>query len=476
MKRRRQGKGWSIEQLFFGLLVAATLYLLLVDGFLRLKTGHKNLTVLRDVFPALVLLVGLAHMATSPGTRLWRFPMAGLVLAWVLCTVVQLWNPSTTGVFRGAQALKPHLEFVPFFFAAAVALTTRRRLTTLMLVIVCAGAVNGAVSLYQSQLTPEQMSSWGPGYKTLITDDNPRAFADNSGVERVRPPALGSDAGFGGILGMLALPCALGLALVEARTRRWLAVATVPLLLTAVVASQTRAGVVAAAVASLAFLLILSLRRGGFRVLVTAALIGLAAIYAGNELVSGRVTTDRYSTIAPADLVGTYSSARGGGLALVGKIAAKYPLGAGLGTGGPATHSGSSLNAGKVSAETEFNYVTAETGVIGLLVMALLFLTTAGRSLRLARRPLDRALAPLFCAIFAGISGMILLWFAGPVTSAPPISALFWIYAGITAAWVHRSRRAGSAGHAAWAPTSQREPAPVQRARATAGVASSVSS
>jgi hypothetical protein len=442
MSRRRLG--WSIEQLCFALLISGLLYLLLLDGFIRLKTGHADLTVVRDVFPALLLFLGVAHVAAAPGKRPWRVPMAGFVVAWVACTIVQVYNPNTISVARGAQALKPHLEFVPFFFACAIAVTTRRRLSTLVLVIACAGAINGAVSLYQSQLSPAQLGAWGPGYQRLIVGDNPRAFKDDSGTERVRPPALGSEAGFGGILGVLALPCGIALALVERRGRRALAIATLPFLITAVVSSQTRAGVVAAVVSTVAFFLVLSLRKGGIRVIATVGLVGLLGVYAGNELITGRVTTDRYSTIAPSKLVNTYSEDRGGSLALIGIDMVKYPLGAGLGTGGPGSISGASANAGKISTENEITYVIAEAGVFGLMVMLLLLISTIRRTFKLARRPRDPSMVPIFCAVFGGLIGMVVLWFAGPVTAGPPVSSMFWIYAGLAGVWPQRLRRPAS--------------------------------
>ena len=207
----------SFQQLLFVLLLVCFAYSLLLDGYLRLSTGDDSLRIVRDLPPAALIAMLIVHGALHR-ERMPRLPMLGLVSAFTLVVLVQIFHPAEVSLFKGVQALRPHLEFVVLFLAAAIALKDDRRLEHLLLLLACCGAINGAVGLAQSQLTPEQLASWGPGYQQLAiqdsasqTGDVARVFTDNEGTVRLRPPALGTDAGFGATVGMISLSAALAL-------------------------------------------------------------------------------------------------------------------------------------------------------------------------------------------------------------------------------------------------------------------------
>ena len=78
-------------------------------------------------------------------------------------------------------------------------------------------SANGVVSAYQTRLSPGQLASWGPGYRALVQPTTvgkkgsiARTYS-SEGEARVRPLGLGADSGFGGGVGVIALPCCLAL-------------------------------------------------------------------------------------------------------------------------------------------------------------------------------------------------------------------------------------------------------------------------
>ena len=131
---------------------------------------------------------------------------------------------------------------------------------------------NGVVSLYQTKLGPGQLASWGPGYKELVFGSvqqgqkgglAARTYS-SEGVARVRPPGLGKDSGFGGGVGVIALPCSLALIAIGGRRKRAIGVILCIGALLAVATGLGRLQVVGAVIAVLG-LVLLSLSAGGRR-------------------------------------------------------------------------------------------------------------------------------------------------------------------------------------------------------------------
>ncbi|MGI8801383.1 MAG: hypothetical protein ACR2KV_04310 [Solirubrobacteraceae bacterium] len=417
-------------------LLASLAYVFLLDGYVRLRTGSSSLTLLRDVLPGGVALLGLAVLCVRH-TKLQRGPLFGLVATFAAVAFVEVLNPDTVSIKLGLEALRQHLEFVPIFFIAFAVMRSEARLRGLALLMVVAAAANGIVGVIQSQLTLDQFAGLGTGYRTLITEStvpgavhNARVFFDATGHRTLRPPALGGDFGFGGVLGMCALPFALALILAPSRrAHRWAGILALPLTAAAVVSSQTRAAVIAAVAAIVAFLWFAARER---TLIVPAVVtVGLGVVVVA---LSG-INLGRYDSITPTQVGSTFGAQRGGSFDLIPTYAAKYPLGAGLGTAGPAARLHSSVNTGKLSGENAFTFLTLELGIPGLVCGFALFAIALRRGARLARsRSLGSARLYL-AAVSASLVGCSVLWFAGGVTAAPPGAPFVWLAFGVVAAW-----------------------------------------
>lgn len=440
--------------LTLGVLV---LYLGLLDGYLKLKTGAQIATLGRDLLLYAIALGFLARVMQRHERLSWP-PLTALVAAFVLLTVVQVFNPGSGGLGGAIAALRPHLEFVPLFVLAYMTVTTKRRLFALLLILAIVGAANGAVSLMQFNLTPEELSAWGPGYAERIDgsgDVSGRTFSDAAGEARVRPFGLGADSGGGGIAGLLALPAAL--ALIGLIGRRREALVALPLLAgigLAIITSQGRGILIAAIGALLAYAMLTMLSRRLVPTLVGILMVGLVISLTSSALSEKREAgaLSRYETITPTNVSKTTQKERGSSIALAPSYAVKYPLGAGLGSVGPAySVSGASSTTG-VNGETEFNFLIVEIGVLGAaaflaFVVSLLRISATG-----IRRVADAETRLLLAALAAPIFAIAVLFVSGPASSGVPAGPYLWGAGGVLLYWlrpaarVAATRRANAAG------------------------------
>lgn len=422
--------------LYLGIL-ASFAYLTLGDGSLRLLTGDDRLRVVRDVIPILMILAGLQYLvARRPAIP--KVPLLGGLVLLLALVAVQVLNPANISTRGTILAMRPHVEWIPFFVFGFVALRSAARLEGLAVVLIICASVNAGVTLVQSGLTPQQLGSWGPGYSELVGSDdelNPvaaaRVYVDDSGEERVRPPGLGADGGTSGILGMIAVPLALAVFLgTTTRWRRQLALGALPLLVAGVLASQVRIGVVATVAATLVFFALIPRRPS---VGVSPRALGVvAAALAAVVLVSLQgIDLQRLDSISPDQLVSSATSERGTSFGLAGEYLVKYPFGAGLGTAGPGSVTRASRNAGELSGENSFAYLIVEVGVPGLVLIMYLLGVTFVRGRRAIRAAGARDLQVMLAGYVAFLGGCGILWFGGGVTAGPPLATLIWTVAGV---------------------------------------------
>jgi hypothetical protein len=426
-------------------LAILMLYLGLLDGYLKLRTGSRVMTLGRDaLFYSIV--IGLLIRMTIRHDRIRVPPFAGHVLAFVLLVVVQIANPADANLHTSLSGLRPHLEWVPLFVIGFLVLRDLRRLRFFFILLLLMGCVNGFVGLVQFNLSPQQLAGWGSGYSHLVLGTGnfvggARNFADSTGVVRVRPPALGSDEGFGGVLAMLAIPGGLALVGFASSGRlRVVALLGIGGLSIGVVTSQARSVAVAAVAAVVAYgLLSARSRQRGVAIVSIAA--GLAMFYV---LVSAFVSSnasgafERFGSIAPSQLAGSYSAARGSSLAVIPAYIGQIPLGGGLGRTGPAAVVATGGASG-FNAETEFSYLIVETGVPGMLMLFALTIRLLMASLRIIPRVEDPETRAMIAALAAPLFSILGLWFVSTTSATTPLAPYFWLTAGGLAYWLTES-------------------------------------
>lgn len=429
-------------------LAVLGLYLGLLDGFLKLSISSSFVTLGRD-FLLYGIVLGFLARAALKGQTLARPPLVGWVLAYTAIVLVQLFNPGNAGIGHSLSALRPHLEFVPlFFFGYAVMRTTQNLRRFFVILLVCASA-NGIVSVVQSGLTPEQLSSWGPGYSARINgtgDVSSRTFADSSGLDRVRPFGLGSDSGAGAVLGLVSLGAALAFLVLIARSginKFALLLAIGPPL--SIIAGQSRTSVVAGIVVVLVFVLLSTSAR--FLVpTVAAVLLGIALTWGAVSVVSsdGSGVFDRYKTITPSELAATTQQSRGKSLARIPGMITTHPLGAGIGFVGPAgglLSDKQTKSTDVVNGETGPTFLLSELGIPGLVTLLGFTFVLLLSAARWVRR-MQGEQRVLLAGVAAGIAGILTTWVSGASMAVSPSSPYFWFAAGILAYWLPLTREA----------------------------------
>jgi hypothetical protein len=424
------------------------IYLGLFDGVVKLTTNSSVATLGRDALLYAITLGAIARLIVRR-TAVTVPPLALGVIAWLLIAVAQIFNPADLSIGHAVASIRQHIEFVPLFFFGYALMRKERRFTVFFALLIVVAAINAIVALIQTHLTPAQLASWGPGYAGLVNGTatiSSRLFVVN-GVAHIRPPALGSDFGFAGGLAVLALPCALAMIADTRRIGRLAAVAWIglPFLILGVVTSEARSDVVSSVIVVLTLALLTIDARRGLAVLATLLVAGAVTFAIVGQLQGSTATSaNRYSSIAPTKVISTTLDYRSSTLALIPKYAVRYPLGAGMGSVGPAGGSsvgGATTN--ELDAESEFTFLEIELGLPGLLVM--LALTIGGivlgvRLRRLADPQIQRPLMVLTAVLIA----LLASWIIGIVSASTPPAPFFWFATGVIAYW-YRELRSGRA-------------------------------
>jgi hypothetical protein len=441
-------------------VLVLALYLGLLDGPVKLGSGsHEAGSVMRDVLIFSVAIGALLRMIAQH-KRIRLPPLSAWVLGFVGAVLIEAFNPKTHGLVKSLGGFRQQLEWVPFFFFAYAVMRSKRRFRRLFIVLGVLALANGVVSTYQTRLSPTQLASWGPGYKNLVFGNQAagqkgglsgRTFG-SEGESHVRPPGLGSDAGFSGGVGVLALPATLALIATGRGRRRWL---YVPLCLGAIVAVATGLGrlqVVGAVVAVLTFtLLSFSAGRRVTRPLAALLAVIILAIPLGAVFVSSSPngTFARYASLGE----GSTKDSKVTTLAHLPAQLETAPFGVGLGTVGAASGFGGKvtelIDGHGVSSETQYNFVADELGIVGLVLWIAFSLSVILLVVRRLRSVADLELRLDLAAVFATFIAFTIMGLSGPTMTSAAFGPFFWGAAGIAAYWLTgrgRRFRAATAG------------------------------
>ena len=165
-------------------LAVLALYLGLLDGFLKLKTGSSVATLGRDVLMYSIAAGALARLALRREPL--RIPKLTVpIVVWVIICFAEVLNPVVPSMTHALAGVRQHVEFVPLFFLGYAVMRSERRLMGLLILLIVVAAANGIVALLQSQLSLAQLASWGPGFARLVYGTSvvtARTFYDATGA------------------------------------------------------------------------------------------------------------------------------------------------------------------------------------------------------------------------------------------------------------------------------------------------------
>jgi hypothetical protein len=438
-------------------VMVAALYLGLLEGPVKLGTGgHEIASAVRDVVIIAVAAGAFMRLVASK-QEIKLPPLSAWALAWIVLVLIEAFNPHTHGIKKILGGYRQQLEWVPFFFFGYALMRSKLRFRQFFLILGVIALANGIVSTYQTRLTPQQLASWGPGYRELALGTQlpgeksgiqARAFI-SEGQARVRPPGLGTDAGFSGGVGVVALPALLALLATHKRRRRWPIVVLILGALAGIITGEGRLQVVGAVISVLLFTAI-SFSAGKKVGRPLAAILGvlLLAIPLGSVFVNalGSGTFGRYASISPGSLGSSTKDTKIQSLEQIPNVVAKYPFGTGLGSVGAAVSFGGrqeeeGIGAHTVSAETSYNFILDEVGLPGLVLYVALTLRLLFIGLGGLRRISDIDLRLYLGAMISTLLGLTLMGFSGTTMSSPAFATYFWFTAGTFAYWFFDHRR-----------------------------------
>jgi hypothetical protein len=429
-------------------LAVVMLYLGLLDGYLKLASNSNLVTFVRDGL-LFAIVIGLLVRATIRRERLPLPPLSGWVVAFIVLVFLQLANPQAGTFVHSLAGVRQHLEFVPLFFLTYAFVRTTKALRGFVILLAVIAAANGIAGYVQLRESPKQFAAWGPGYAERVVGTGAftgggRTFATSVPGQTggTRPFGLGSDSGDGGLFGVLAFCGILALAAFSTRRRDQLfAVAMALGAVLAIISSQDRGVIVSGVITLLAFGVLTAASRNRMRSVLGLALAALASVLVIQAIV-GSVGSGglRYQGLGPSSIVQTTSKARGKSLASIPHNLVTYPFGAGLATAGPASgaaHGASRLTVnGNIDTETEFSFLTVETGIAGMLVLTGFTITLLVLGIRRIRQEPDREARVLLAAIVAPVAGILALYFSSDPTVSVPTGPYLWAVAGILSYWL----------------------------------------
>ncbi len=430
-------------------VTVVVLYLALLDGPVKLGLGTGELSHgLRNVLILAICLGMVLRMFVNREPLKWP-PLIGWVAAFVGLVVIEAFNPKTHGFLHVIGGFRQQLQWVPFFFFGYLLMRSKRRMRQMFIILGVCALANGVVAAYQTELSPAQLASWGPGYRSIFQPTTVGHKAgqarvyESEGEARTRPLGLGSDSGFSGGLGLVALPGCLALLATWRSRRRWVAAMLALGAMLGVVTGLGRLQVVGAVLGVLAFAGLASL--GGRRVTralgATLAVVVLA-IPSGALLASvvRNGTFKRYESITNSSAVSTIPSHKSNSWEKIPSFLAKAPLGVGLGTVGAVSGFGGRVTelveGHGVSAETQYNFVADELGAPGLLLWIALSIYIVALAVRAIPKIKDGELVIMLAGIFGPFVALILTGFSGPFMTSSAHGPYFWFVIGVAAYWL----------------------------------------
>jgi len=162
------------------------------------------------------------------------------------------------------------------------------------------------------------------------------------------------------------------------------------------------------------------------------ALVGIQTVIG-----SAASSTFRYDGLGAKNIINTTAHARPGNSTAILTALTTYPFGAGLGTGGPASGSpGGTDLVYTVNTESEFSFLTAETGIAGMLLLIGFTLSLIVLGATRIRHEPDREARLLLAALIAPIAGMLALFYPSGGTASIPFGPYLWAIGGIVAYWL----------------------------------------
>jgi len=424
------------------------LYLGLLDGPVKDLTVNVFTSGLRDLL-IIAIVVGMLMRLAASRRPVTLPPLSRWVIAFVAFALIEAFNPETVSFLKTLGGWRQNLEWVPFFFFGYLLLRSKDRVRNAFILIGWIALANGIAGAIQSRMSPAEIASWGPGYHTLAYGGPGGLTARTyiaEGVARLRPPALGADAGFGGGVGSLALPMLLALLATGGSLRRRLLVALFCAgAVLGVGSSASRTSTVVAVVSVITFGAVAVVGR----VQISRALLGFVALMAivlaivvALDAYSGSAVFARDQSLTSVQNVEEHGgSGKFEGLDKMPHYLLAGPFGYGLGTAGAVGGFGGGahtrLEGERITGGSAYELQEKELGGPGVLLFVGLTINALVLAFSGLRRIADPELRTLLAGLIAAFVTLTLDGIFSP-TLIVTVGAFPWFACGVIAYWFPR--------------------------------------
>jgi hypothetical protein len=381
---------------------------------------------------------------TYIGFALWRhthrgryrilFPGAptALICVFALMAAIQLMNPALVNPLVGVIGLKVRLFYIPLFYIGYQLIDSQARLFSLARMMVIIAMVPAIVGLVQAVLVysghPDlAYQPYGAAARSVTQNFSRIGVTEEVGHFRVPSTFTFVTQYWTFLFAMMPVSYAmLARATYERHsTRGWYTVA-----LGVIVVAALACGARAAFLLMPALFAISAILEGKWQrvwkplVAVSAGFVGLAGLMG--------LSTGRLASYA-GEVIGYYASSEG----LLSELIQAFSLtwlgqGPGMSTG-PARFAfpRDATGTGLVGFEGFYALVVTEYGIVGLMLVVLLFSTILMTGYRRMKALSDPVLRPFASGFLAFLGIMVVYLFKGSFIDYDSLNVYFWLYAGM---------------------------------------------
>jgi len=393
--------------------------------FLYLAYGTFEIAVKRFthfawyVYPIKFTLFFLAvatWWAARPSLKARRFtpPLALVLSGYIALAALQIFNPNQPNPFVGVLGWMTDFMYLVLYFVAFDLLREERDVERLLWLTAALGVLSSVACMAESWIGAEQLQLQYPTFVPLLI------FTDDGGV-LYRPTSLVPYIEIFGVAAMVAL-------IAMKRHRVALLLGGIGVCVFASLLHAVRITWVSA-VLFVGLFTLLEWRKSWMGALAVAGCVFVAIGQFG--LTEG--VSARFDTLTTP--IQTFQTNRLGGLVAVSRVVRDYPLGLGVGEGGPGLRFIGA--AGGPTRLGTHNYLTDLAGQLSI-IGPLLFLTfgfgiglLGWRTLR--RRDIPAGRRVMLRASLALFGAILIMFFGGGALGAYPENEYFWLLAGVIA-------------------------------------------
>jgi hypothetical protein len=392
-------------------------------------------------------------------------PLLLLIVCFLLHLMTQVFNPAAVSPVPSFLNSRIFWEMLPLYFIGFISLRSKKDWRVLFFTFLVVTTINGIVGAYQASVGPDEIVNWGPGYKEQIIDAGRVTKASDRITNILRPFGLGSDSGFSGSIGVVAVPMVIALLSTPFNLKRFglssllqqfftiaLIGGLVAGVFTAIAVSGSRSNVLFGFICLGLTLFVLALR-GSKTKLILGAIIStlLAAVVLQVLFVVAPFFADRYSSVGSVeDTAKTFEQEnRAVQVTTIPlSLAMRYPLGDGLDYAGPGADFANRLAGTKrrpksENTENNINIVLLTQGLLGLGLWLALHLQFIVKAWQATNKVVDDELRVYMSAAFVVILFFLIYWPFGNLISFPQ-NTLFWLLPGMVFGSLAEERQTGT--------------------------------